>query len=128
MEQILTYLVSTAVTLLMVAIVVLMKKGHDVLREKANGFYDQNRNSKVDELLALVGNNIDDSIKAFFTEYDLTDITEADIQPLLSEVQAKVTTLTGSGVIDYLLSVFVDNWEEWIREKILARVSELKSV
>lgn len=127
MEEVLSYLVSTAVTAFIIAGVVLSKKGYDVLKEKANELYDANRNTKVAELLNLVIENIDDAVQAFLLEHNLVDVTEADIQELIDGVKDKVTTLTGNGVISYLMSVFVDNWDEWIHEKVLSRLSEFKN-
>lgn len=127
MEEVLSYLVSTAVTAFIIAGVVLSKKGYDVLKEKANELYDANRNTKVAELLNLVIENIDDAVQAFLSEHNLVDVTEADIQELIDGVKDKVTTLTGNGVISYLMSVFVDNWDEWIHEKVLSRLSEFKN-
>lgn len=123
MEEVVGYLVSVAVTIIMIILVLLGKKGYDVLKEKANGLFDQNRNSKVNELLALVLGNIDDAISAFFAEKNLSDVSEADITELLEDVKERVATLTGNGPITYLMTVFIDNWDEWLHEKILSRIT-----
>ena len=127
MIDVLVYLISAVVTAVLIGAIVLVKKWYDVLKEKANELYDHNRNTKVGELLGLVTTSIDDAIGAVFIEKDIAEITEEDLTDLVDDVSERIETLVGQGVINYLMSTFVDNWDDWIYEKILSRLSILRN-
>lgn len=125
MESFIAYVVSTAVTALLICTVLLTRKAIAVLRVKADSIYDENRNGKVAELMALVLTNISVAVDAFLTEKNLTDVTEADLEELMREVTKKIEVLTGDGVIGYLMGTFIDNWDDWIHEMVLSRIREI---
>lgn len=125
MENFIAYVVSTAITAGLVCLVLLTRKGINLLRVQADGIYDTNRNTKVKELMALVLTNVSVAVDAFLTEKNILDVTDADLEELLDDVIEKIETLTGGGVIGYLMDTFIDNWEEWIREVVMSHVREL---
>ena len=124
MEDIISYLTSILVSVFIVSIVIVTRRTADYLRNKRDVDYDRNRNEKVEKLKELVADNISVSISAFFAENEIHKITEENLDEVIDGISQRVTTLTGNGVIKYLMEVFIDNWDEWLREKILSELTE----
>lgn len=124
MEQIISYLISILVSVVIVSIVIITRRGADYLKNKRDVDYDINRNEKVERLKYLVVENIAIAISAFFAENQIDKITEENLGDIVSSIKDKVNILTGDGVIKYLMDVFIDNWEDWIHEKILSELTD----
>lgn len=125
MGDIMTYVSSVAVVVVLLLFMAMTRKWYGWLTQKENGLFDENRNAKVNELLSLIDLHLNIAVDAYLVEHDILDVLEADLDKLVEAVREKVTTLTGNGVIAYLMSIFIDNWDEWIREVIRAKVQEL---
>lgn len=128
MEDIISYLVSLLVTIILVGSILLFKRSSSYLKTKSDNVYDEGRNEKVSVLTKLVYEHIDMAIDAFFAENNIEEINGENIEEIVLKVSAKVRTLTSEGVIKYLMSVFIDNWDDWVYEAILSRLGKSETV
>lgn len=124
MEEIISYLISILIAVTIVSIVIITRRGAAYLKNKRDVEYDQNRNVKVETLKALVIENISTAISAFFAENEIHKITEENLPEVISGISEKVNALTGDGVIKYLMNVFINNWDEWLYDKILSELTD----
>ncbi len=118
MDQVIDFSIAVCVLLLGVGIVTVANYASKFLKEKTNETYDVARNRKVSAILDLIEMNISTAISNYITDNGYATIDEKELREKAEQISETVTNLTGSGVIDFVVGTFADDWDEWIVSKV----------
>lgn len=119
MEDFLQYALSALGLILFTVLSIFLKGLSDYFGEKANSKFDDARSEKIKHVTEMITTNVIKVVYTYLSENNIREINMTDLHKIVEEIRDRITSMTGGGIVNFVLQTITDNWDDWLHELVL---------